>query len=886
MFRYLLTVFLLLVFTKLVGQTQPQNCTTVTNPTLIFNNVWNEYINFSNPTTPSVSYVGNTKSSLSIGNNFFYTPASIEATPTGGSINVPATAYKICSNIELPTQDGNITAIYSLRRNFIKGFYKITLLATGSNTNVLFMYGNGAIPAISLSNALGYSSNPNVGNMNNLYNNTQTPLEKIVYLEGDVNFLIRGRGELRAFSKISTQPYNSFNCVIVPLSAPEQTCEQYKAIVDKVKSTCGLGNINVEVLDSESSYLFFYKKSSSAIYQIYPDVLKPNRDRKITIPYIEYDIENEGTTIPFWGVIRSSDGCTFYEENNPIIFEDTRFKINTSGSGITMVSAEQCGSQTGKLKIPIMPLNTTGQLKFGSYEVVLSGTINTTPSFIRTVVELLPPTSATNPIEPLIIANIPLNFVVNKINIKHTETLCHIKEVSGLNLSFQATALPSLTINTVKNPITCNTTLTLAGIDNFPCGKIVWYKREMAALQDEQIATSRSITVAPLINTTYKAKFYLYDQVFETNPFPMNAVIAPAIYDIVFSSNPFVTNNTASLDMSPITNVNVTLPIPTPIPTPPVCSCQYEIKNSSNAVILSMPVCNPSVSGLAPGSYTVSLKLSYENCEVETSKNLQVIDPLNPGTITQAVMPLGAYATMNTLLDEAYFILNAGNSNNETILKFQYNQQYQPLTSSKIKAKLYNWERRLVAFTEVNRAYGVQWYDMTLSNNIFIPGTYILELTDDNGWIQNIRVKNIVNKPLTCSKISPYSGTYCMSGNHTGFTLQNIQGSQAPYQVKCELYDDSNPRILIEEKSITAQTNTCTYIPNLNLVIPYHNYIVKMTVTDFCGNTCESTTKTINMIPCVVPIAPKPVEEVPKVEIRINVLPQNPTNPATPIIKD
>jgi hypothetical protein len=857
MFRYLVIFFLILTTTPLVGQNSTAGaCKEINNPAsnLEFGNQWQEYIQYTRPGNAPVLVKGGLNSSLSVSNTLVFNAAG-SFNNGGVTVTSPATGYRVCGEYVLPTFEGEIRAIHTLRRNFIKGFYKITLTTQGDGmTGLSCFYGVGANPTIPLTTALS-NLNTSINGLNNVLtiNNSPRLLERIVYLEGEMNFVVFGVGRLTSIDPNVTANtrYNSLNCGITPLSALEQTCEQYIPVVDKEKSICGLGTLNMEVLDKESDYFFFYKKTATEPYQIYPGILKPNISRIINIPQIPYD----GTNIPVWGVIRSVDGCTFYENSKPIVFEDGRFQINAA----SVIPPAQCGSQTAQLRIPISPLVSTGQIRTGDYEIVLSGTTGSTPSFLKSVVEL----SATN---DFVVSNIPLNFVVNKITITHTTTRCSAS--SSSSYSFQPSTLPNITITKNNNPEACNTTLTLAGIDAFPCGKIVWYKREATASQDEQIATSLSITVAPIVNTTYKAKFYLYDRVFEPTPITIGAIVAPVIYDIAFSSNPFINNNT-NLSILPLSNVDIS-----------TCACQYDIIDvNDNNNSFTLTTCDPQVTFGSSGNYIVNLTLNDGNCYVKTSKTLAVIDPTNPTfQPSNPVVNTAIFTTTKTSLDEAYFIKNPVGG---TILYFQYNQQYLPISSNnEIQARLYDWQRNIVAYTEIPRQHGMQGYALPIPDDIAqISGAFVLELTDDNGWMQKFRVKQRINN-FSCGAISPQEDEYCLLSNK-GFTLHDIVGGQAPYQVKWSL---RNGNSIIEEKTINTQASFCTYIPTANS-LNVGTYVLEVRVTDACGAVCDNA-KNFRVTGNCREAKKSVGEEVPKVEIKINVLPQNPTNPSTPIIKN
>jgi hypothetical protein len=172
---------------------------------------------------------------------------------------------------------------------------------------------------------------------------------------------------------------------------------------------------------------------------------------------------------------------------------------------------------------------------------------------------------------------------------------------------------------------------------------------------------------------------------------------------------------------------------------------------------------------------------------------------------------------------------------------------------------------------------------MPIPNNIVTTnGSYILELSDDNGWIQKFRVKGITNNP-TCGILRPEGNTYCLSSNN-GFKLYDLAGGQTPYQVKWTLSYTNN--IVLEEKIISTQSTYCTYTPTASLLTNNTTYKLLVEVKDACGTVFCTKDKTFVVESGNCTSTPNPIKvetEIPKVDIRINVLPQNPT---TPVIKN
>lgn len=862
----IISFFILLIVYSQVGYTQ---CNTITtSQSLVFSNQWTEYLQYSNTT-----YQGQKTPNLLVDRQFYYTMAS-SANINGKIINTPAKGYKVSKDCFLPLSVGDINNIHTLKRTFPKGFYTIKLMLQGATmSNILFLYGNGTVSNnISLSTALSYSSSTSVNGLNNRLHLGRTHdsdiLEKVVYLDGETNILIYAKGKLEAFDPNSSKsqsfkPFNSFQCSITPLSAPQQLCANYTAIVDEKNSFCGLGAVSMEVLDANSKYLFFYKDNTNTSYKVHSNILTPNNNREIYINNISYT----GNNIPEWGIIRMVDGCTFYEPSKPIQFPNQNFQINSFGT--ELILPKQCGLSKGGINIRLSSMLNGGIVKEGVYEIILQGQVASNTSYLKFTTEVSITKDANNNfLSNLIVGDIPLNFSISNIKVLNVETNC-TAELNG-NYSFTPLIPPSISINSELEATICATKLTLQGTDDFPCGKIVWYEG------NKEISTSKSIIVSPIVETTYTAKFFLDNEVFVDNK-KVDAKVIPIIDNIKLSSNPYITYFGIPLNVKPMTNVNI---------TSTNCQCNYIIKNiKSNTTVITSTNCEMDISSssLLPGTYSVMLNLSYNGCQVSTSQLLEVINPFSPANQTTSnVANLGElYPTTKSLLDEAYFIKV---QNGTSIVNFQYNQQYEPFSSSKISAKLYNWKREVVAFSEISRAYGVQWYSMNLPNNIVTTsGSYILELTDDNGWFQKIRVKNIAANP-TCGVLKPESTDYCTITNN-GFKLYEIKNGQAPYQVKWTLSNTDD--IVLEEKILTTQTDFSLYKPSITFN-NNTNYKLVVDVVDACGTLVCTKNKSFEAKACSAPINERiiPQEEIPKFELRINVLPQTPMNPNVPIIKN
>jgi hypothetical protein len=871
MFRFL-SIFILLVVYSQIGYTQ---CNAITpTQSLVFVNQWTEYLQYDNANN-SLLYEGQKTSNLLIDRQFYYSPSStINAGGNTGSI--PAKGYEVSKDCFLPLSIGDIKNIHTLKRSFSKGFYSVKLMLQGNTMNdVLFLYGNGAVSNMSISTALNYTTSSSVSGLNNsLYlvkNNSSDITERVIYLDGETNFLVYVKGKLQSFNSANNSSstfslYNSFQCSITPLSAPQQLCETYTPTIIKDNSSCGLGTISMKVLDKDAKYLFFYRENISGAYTVHADILEPSNNSEILIKNIRHTSNN----IPQWGVIRMVDGCTFYETSNPIQFENQNFQINSSA--ITFLPPIQCGLNKGGIKIPLTPIVSGNTIKEGVYEIILQGQIAGITSYLRFTTEIVISKDVNNnDLSELILNDIPLNFTISKINILNIETNCTSE--ANLNYSFAPLSLPNISIAKELQPTICATRLTLQGIDNFPCGKIIWYEN------DKEIANSKSITVSPIATTTYTAKFFLGDNVFTTSQLVAHK-IAPTIDNIQFSANPYTNNAGTFLNIKPITNLDFN--------NPTNCQCNYVIKDKvSNTTIITSNVCEFDIAGtnISGGTYLVTLTITSNNCEVTTSQLLEVVEPFNSPiyTTSSAVNLTELYPVTKSLLDEAYFIKKQASGSNHFIT-FQYNQQYEPFNSGQMTAKLYNWKRKVVAFSQRGREYGVQWYSMPIPPNVATAsGSYILELIDDNGWFQKIRVKNIADNPI-CGRLKPESNDYCTISNN-GFKLYDIENGQAPYQVKWVLSTTSD--VVLEEKILTTQTDYSVYVPTITLN-NNTSYKLVVYVTDACGKLFCTKNKLFEAKACSSPPNERIVsqEEIPKFEFRINVLPQTPKNPNAPIIKN
>lgn len=871
----ILSLFVLLIVYSQIGYTQ---CNTITtNQSLVFSNQWTEYLQHANSNN---IYQGQKTSNLVINRQFYYT-LSNDINVGGKIINIPAQGYKVSKDCFLPLSVGDINNIHTLKKTFPKGFYTIKLMLQGATmSNILFLYGNGSVSNnISLSTALNYTSSSSINGLNNKLYLSKTHesdvLEQVIYLDGETNILLYVKGKLEAFAPNmandpdpSFKPFNSFQCSIIPLSAPQQLCANYTAIVDNKNSFCNLGAVSMEVLDENSKYLFFYKDNTNAFYKIHSDILTPNNNRQIYINNISFT----GSNIPEWGVIRMVDGCTFYEPSKPIQFPNQNFQINN----VTIIQPTQCGLSYGGIKISLTPTVIGGVVKDGVYEIILQGQMEGNTTYLRFTTEININKGVNGNVisNELILNDIPLNFSISKIQVLNTDTNCNTE--INQNYSFQSLSSPNISIN---SETICDTKLTLIGTDDYPCGKIVWYE------DGKEISTSKSINVNPTTTTTYTAKFFLDGKVFTTPPQSVNSKLIPTIDYIQFSANPYISNLGTSLNIKPITNVDI---------TSSNCQCSYTIKNNATNTTITIPKCELDISpsGISPGTYNVTLDIVYNNtCKVSTSKLLEVINPFSVAnqTTSHIVNVSNVYATTKSLLDEAYFIKKQESTTSNdpnhinNFVTFQYNQQYEPFNLGKMMAKLYNWKREIVAYSEIQRVYGVQWYSMPIPNVKNISGSYILELTDDNGWFQKIRVKNIALNP-TCGTLKPESGEYCTITNN-GFKLYDIKNGQAPYQVKWTLSNTDNT--ILEEKILTTQTNFSVYVPSI-ILNNNTNYKLKVNVIDACGTSICVRDKEFQAKACSSPINERTTqeEEIPKFEFRINVLPQTPINPNVPIIKN
>lgn len=888
--------------------------------------------------------------------NTIFNPTSIPTTsstiPTtnipGDNIGVVNTNVAQWTNqFNLPTfnnkeQTAHLSVVYTLKRNFIPGFYRITIGSNHEYLKMILLYSNStpAAPNISLNDAkynnlhttvlgtppwvspsISPSTSP-VGldggrlrypKLNSSFTDTETNT-KIVYLSKEHNFLLSVSGYLmdkdQTLRVNNSQPIPNFiRFSIEPLSSPEQVCTEYIAKPELNTTACNLTNITFDVLDGDANYLFFYRNTTNEPYKILPNLLIA-KNKKIKALNIPYDITTK--KILEWGVIRSDDGCTFMATtpitNIPVNRVTISNIIPSPPPPPQLPYPQICGEQLGKLELTI----TENAPSTDIYEVFAYVTPppSSTATFLKWNVtgKFISGSTTTKKLE---ITDVPLGYTFNSFVVKGIGHPCASLPLSSSIIFNELTYTLGGTI-ALQSLGTCGQKLTFTPTTSYSCAVFEWYYSTDAANSQPftYITTGQELAVSR--PGDYQVKHIvdgksIMSQIFAINAsnliptISLNAINITPVPDLLninststsdvleagdgFNADMLITQNL--LPACPTVAWSITPSTPIIIVPPTTCTngiakITANIPNTTNAV----------------GVYTLKATVTSTvnpACTYEVTKVIRVKPKPFSGDLKAAITaPTNIYGLTQTSLDESYFV-----NHNKNILYFAYKGDYQagnPTVSgaasttpnkNPLKAIIYDWERKVIGTFTVpttlpyNKQYGSTWYEVQLpTTNPLGRGQYILELYDENEWLRKMRFNVIPSGDGGCDIANG-----CEQGRKY-FEVKNIKSSdRPPYRVEWVCTESDGNSFNIPFRTINTNSDRAyfndfaSYLNNFNMG---NNIEISVTVKDICGNIicAKNLGEFLDSDPC---LGQPSNEGTPKFQLFFNVIPQ--ATPTTPTIK-
>ena len=646
-----------------------------------------------------------------------------------GNLFNPITLFTYPNNYI--AESAHLSVVYTLKRKFIPGFYRVTIGGGNPYLKMILLYGKHNVlnpPNIDLENAKYNKLHTTLfGTPPWLYPSNTAPFNipivapsattfsglsdgrlrypklngypdnevntQIVYLDGEHNFLLSVSGYLLDDDKTpkvqNNRVPNAINFSINPLSSPEQVCTEYIAKPELNTTACNLTNITFDVLDGNAKYLFFYRNTITEPYKILPNLLIA-KNKKIKAFNIPYDITTN--KILEWGVIRSDDGCTFMG-TTPITNIPTN-RVTISNITPSLPPQPQlltpCGEQLGKLELIITEnAPSTDIYEVFAYVTPPAGSTTTLLKWNVTG-KLISGSTTTKKLE---ITDVPLEYTFNRFVVKGighpcASNLFPLPPAAPLGTIFSLPADYFLggTI-TLQSLGACGQKLKFTPTTSYSCAIFEWYYSTDAANKPfTYITTGQELAVSRPGDYQVKhivgGKSLIVDKNIPINQIiptiSLNAINITPVPDLLNINS---TSTSDILEAGDGFNADMLI---TQNLLPACLTVAWSITPSTSITILPITCTNgiaritaniPNTTS-AIGVYTLKATVTSTvnpSCNYEVTKVIRVKPKPFSGHLTATITePINIYGLTQTSLDESYFV-----NHNRNILYFAYKGDYQ-----------------------------------------------------------------------------------------------------------------------------------------------------------------------------------------------------------------